>query len=214
MTDHLDRRMTSLDPELASPSAAAMEASQEAEPSPSLSAWDSLNSLIPKTQNKMERILCYYQIPPQDAEDLIQESVLTLLYKWEKIHSAEAWLLATLKRRCLMYWRSRRSRLTDAVDTVILELLAEPTNPAQQQTEICHDLERALGTLPTRCQNLLRLRYGLGYKPAEVADRLGYRVSSIRKVASRCLAALNRQLSAAGYDHDPVVEERLARGRS
>lgn len=213
MTDHLDRRDTPLDPEPLS-TASAEDRSVETEPTQALSAWDSLNSLIPKTQNKMERILCYYQIPPQDAEDLIQESVLTLLYKWEKIHSAEAWLLATLKRRCLMYWRSRRSRLTDAVDTVILELLAEPTTPAQQQTEICHDLERALGTLPTRCQNLLRLRYGLGYKPAEVADRLGYRVSSIRKVASRCLAALNRQLSAAGYDQEPLAEERLARGRS
>jgi RNA polymerase sigma factor (sigma-70 family) len=170
------------------------------------SAWESLNRLVPKVQPKLERILCYYQIPPQDAEDLIQDSVLTLLYKWEKIHSAEAWLLATLKRRCLMYWRSRRSRLTDAVDATILEFLAEPESPSQEQAEVTHDLERALEFLPARCQNLLRLRYGLGYKPAEVADRLGYRASSIRKVASRCLAALNRQLKAVGYLAD-VVEE-------
>lgn len=163
------------------------------------SAWNSLNKLMPKVQPKLERILCYYQIPPQDAEDLIQDSVLTLLYKWEKIHSAEAWLLATLKRRCLMYWRSRRSRLTDAVDMAILELLAEPASPSQEKKELSHDLEKALETLPARCQNLLRLRYGLGYKPAEVADRMGYRASSIRKVASRCLAALNRQLTAAGF---------------
>ena len=164
-----------------------------------VSAWESLNRLVPRVQPKLERILCYYQIPPQDAEDLVQDSVLTLLYKWEKIHSAEAWLLATLKRRCLMYWRSRRSRLTDAVDAAVLELLAEPTSPSQENADLTHDLERALGYLPARCQNLLRLRYGLGYKPAEVADELGYRASSIRKVASRCLAALNRHLSAAGY---------------
>jgi RNA polymerase sigma-70 factor (ECF subfamily) len=175
-------------------------------------AWESLNRLLPKVQPKLERILCYYQIPPQDAEDVIQESVLTLLYKWERIHSAEAWLLATLKRRCLMYWRSRRSRLTDAVDTMVLELLAEPASPGQEHAEISHDLERALGSLPTRCQNLLRLRYGLGYKPAEVADQLGYRASSIRKVASRCLAALNRQLVAVGYVGQQ--SEQPARNRS
>jgi RNA polymerase sigma factor (sigma-70 family) len=162
-------------------------------------------------QPKLERILCYYQIPPQDAEDVIQESVLTLLYKWDRIHSAEAWLVATLKRRCLMYWRSRRSRLTDAVDAVVLELLAEPASPTQEQADVTHDLERALGCLPARCQNLLRLRYGLGYKPAEVADRLGYRTSSIRKVASRCLAALNRQLVAVGYLGQP--EGQPARNR-
>ncbi len=150
-------------------------------------------------QSKLERILGYYQIPPQDAEDLIQDSVLTLLCKWNKIHSAEAWLLATLKRRCLMYWRSRRARLTDAVDAAILELLAEPAAPAQEKKDISHDMERVLEHLPLRCQNLLRLRYGLGYKPAEVADRMGYRASSIRKVASRCLAALTRQLVAVGY---------------
>lgn len=175
-------------------------------------AWESLNRIMPKVQPKLERILCYYQIPPQDAEDLIQDSVLTLLYKWEKIHSAEAWLLATLKRRCLMYWRSRRSRLTDAVDTAILELFAEPEAPKQEQTELSHDLNRALQCLPSRCQNLLRLRYGLGYKPAEVADKLGYRASSIRKVASRCLAALNRQLVAVGYA--AVVGEEALSPRS
>ena len=166
------------------------------------SAWEALNRLVPRVQPKLERILCYYQIPPQDAEDLVQDSVLTLLYKWEKIHSAEAWLLATLKRRCLMYWRSRRSRLTDAVDAAVLELLAGPGSPDQERSELSHDLERALGSLPSRCQNLLRLRYGFGYKPAEVADRLGSRASSIRKVASRCLAALNRHLSAGGYKED------------
>ncbi len=175
------------------------------------SAWESLNRLVPKVQPKLERILCYYQIPPQDAEDLVQDSVLTLLYKWERIHSAEAWLLATLKRRCLMYWRSRRSRLTDAVDTAVLELLAEPAAPAQKQSELSHDLERALECLPLRCQNLLRLRYGLGYKPAEVADRLGYRASSIRKIASRCLAALNRHLTAGGYRDEGTVGSHRSR---
>jgi DNA-directed RNA polymerase specialized sigma24 family protein len=61
------------------------------------------------------------------------------------------------------------------------------------------DLERALERLPPRYQALLKLRYALGYKPAEVADRLGYQASSIRKVTTRCLARLHRQLQATGY---------------
>ncbi len=182
--------------------------------SSSASPWDSLNRLLPRVQSKLERILGYYQIPPQDAEDLIQYSVLTLLYKWDKIHSAEAWLLATLKRRCLMYWRSRRARLTDAVDAAILELLAEPASPVQEKKDISHDIERVLEHLPMRCQNLLRLRYGLGYKPAEVADRMGYRASSIRKVASRCLAALTRQLIAVGYFEAPSTDDIARSSRS
>jgi RNA polymerase sigma factor (sigma-70 family) len=162
-------------------------------------AWESLDELMPQVQPKLERLLGYYQIPPEDAEDLIQDSVLTLLYKWERIHCPEAWLLGTLKRRCLMYWRSRRARLAEGVDAAILELLAEPQEPSQAKFEVSQDLTRVLDRLPMRCQSILKLRYGLGLKPSEVAERLGYRPSSIRKVSNRCLAALTRQLVAIGY---------------
>ena len=53
---------------------------------------------------------------------------------------------------------------------------------------------------------LLKLRYGLGYGPTEVAEQMGYRTSSIRKVTNRCLAALTRQLLAVGFDREPAAE--------
>ena len=44
------------------------------------------------------------------------------------------------------------------------------------------------------------LRYGLGYRSREVADLLGYQPSSIRKVTSRCIAALTRELVDSGFE--------------
>jgi RNA polymerase sigma factor (sigma-70 family) len=67
------------------------------------------------------------------------------------------------------------------------------------------DLQRILARLPERCRSVLVLRYGLGYRSREVADLLGYQPSSIRKVTSRCIAALTRELVSSGFEE---LEER------
>lgn len=166
----------------------------------------SVEDLLKSLRRRLERILFRYQIPPEDSEDVLQEAVLTLIYKRGKIRDPEAWLVATLRNRCLMYWRSKRSRLYDAVDASILELVAKPGGTPQERNEVQADLERAISELPDRCRSLLRLRYGLGYKPAEVAERMGYQASSIRKITTRCLAALTRQLHASGFYKEPPEE--------
>lgn len=160
---------------------------------------DSFEELLQKVQPTLKQILGRYQIPPEDAEDVLQDTLLTLLYKWDTVIKPEAWLIGTLRRRCIMYWRSRRSRLYEAVDEAILELVADAERPAQDQAVLRRDLERTLVRLRPRCRAILRLRYGLGLKPNEIAEQLGYRQSSVRKVANRCLAALVRQLVDVGF---------------
>ncbi len=163
---------------------------------------DSLNQLLLASRPRLERVLRHFEIPPEDAEDILQDAQLTLLYKWEQIRSPESWLVGTLKKKCIMYWRKRRSSLCDAVDTAILDLVATPISPDQEKAELSFDLNRVLGNLSARCRSLLKLRYGLGYGPSEVAEQMGYRLSSIRKVTNRCLAALTRQLVAVGFSQE------------
>ncbi len=155
--------------------------------------------LLERVQPTLKQILGRYQVPAADAEDVLQDTLLTLLYKWDTVHNPEAWLIGTLRRRCIMYWRSRRSRLYEAVDEAILELMAEGESPSQENAMLRRDLETSLAQLPSRCRAMLRLRYGLGMKPDEIAGRMGYRKSSVRKVANRCLAALMRQLVEVGF---------------
>lgn len=160
---------------------------------------DSLNHVLLTSRPRLERVLRHFEIPPEDAEDILQDAQLTLLYKWEKVRSPESWLIGTVKKKCIMYWRKRRGSLCEAVDTAILDLISEPQAPEQEKKDLSSDLGRVLGQLSERCRSLLRLRYGLGYGPTEVADQMGYRLSSIRKVTNRCLAALTRQLIAVGF---------------
>ena len=164
---------------------------------------ESLNSLLKSSRPRLERVLRNFEIPPEDAEDILQDAQLTLLYKWDKIRSPESWLIGTVKKKCIMYWRKRRGSLCEAVDTAILDLLAIPQAPDQEKAELTTDLNRVMSRLSTRCRSLLKLRYGLGYGPTEVAEQMGYRTSSIRKVTNRCLAALTRQLLAVGFDQEP-----------
>jgi RNA polymerase sigma factor (sigma-70 family) len=146
---------------------------------------------------KMKRLLAANRIPTEDAEDVLQQALLALIYRWDAIRDPETWLLGTLRRHCLMYWRDQRRRLYSAVDTTILEWLSRPVAPPQERSDLLSDLRHMVERLPARCRSVLELRFQLGYEPVEVARRLGYRGSSIGKVTDRCLAALAREMLAA-----------------
>jgi RNA polymerase sigma factor (sigma-70 family) len=146
---------------------------------------------------KLKRLLAIHRIPAEDAEDVLQQALLALIYHWDTIRDPEGWLTGTLRRHCLMYWRTHRRRLYSAVDTAILEWLSEPVAPPQERSDMICDLRHMIARLPPRCRALLELRFQLGYEPSEVARRLGYRDCSIAKVTNRCLAALAREMFAS-----------------
>jgi RNA polymerase sigma factor (sigma-70 family) len=147
---------------------------------------------------RLKRLLGTYRIPPDDAEDVLQQTLLALLYQWDRVRDPESWLIGTLKRHCLMYWRNNRRRIYSAVDSSLLEWLSEPVSPSQEKSDLLSDLDSLLERLPSRCRSLLRLRFRMGFEPVEIARRLGYQASSIGKITHRCLAALSRELLAAG----------------
>jgi RNA polymerase sigma factor (sigma-70 family) len=162
---------------------------------------------------KLKRLLALYRIPSEDAEDVLQQALLALLYQWDRVRDPESWLFGTVRRHCLMYWRRNRRRIYSAVDSTILEWLSEPVAPSQERADLLNDLENLIDRLPYRCRRLLRLRFRLGYEPLEVAHKLGYSASSIRKVTTRCLAALSRELLAAELPEDLTRSAETRRAR-
>jgi RNA polymerase sigma factor (sigma-70 family) len=153
----------------------------------------SFEDLLRNVRPRLKRLFARYGIPPQDTEDILQQALLALVYQRCSIRDSEAWLLGTLRNKCLLYWRDQRRKLYETVDAAVLELLAEPMAPAQEASDLRRDLASALEQLPERCRSLLSLRYQ-GHDTCEVAARLGYSQGSISKMTSRCLAALTRRL--------------------
>lgn len=162
-------------------------------------AKEPIELLLRRLRPRLKQVLARYRVPAHDAEDLVQEALVSTIQKWGEIQDPEAWILVTLRNRCVVYWRKRRNSLYNAVDTVILELLTEPVAAPQERAELLWDLNGLMDALPPRCRKLLRLRYGLGYDPSEVAEHMGYHPSSVRKVARRCMAALTYQMVARGF---------------
>lgn len=163
---------------------------------------ETFDELLERLRPRLKQILYRYQVPPEDAEDILQEALLATVLKWERIRNPEAWLVVTLKNRCLIYWRRRRGSVFTAMDTIGLELVSEPEEPPQEREHLRWDVESLIENLPTRHQDLLRMRYLMGHTPSEVADQLGYQRSSVRKLASRALARLSEQVESSGGGGD------------
>ncbi|HXU45805.1 MAG TPA: sigma-70 family RNA polymerase sigma factor [Thermoanaerobaculia bacterium] len=164
---------------------------------------ESIEDLLERLRPRLKQILARYRVPAHDAEDLVQEALLSTLQKWGEIQDPEAWLLVTLRNRCVVYWRKRHTSLYNAVDAAILELLSEPEAAPQEKAEVRWDLDNLIEELPPRCRKLLRLRYGLGFDSGEVAAQMGYHPSSVRKVARRCMASLTERMLLRGFTKRP-----------
>ena len=165
---------------------------------------DALPALLERVGPDLARLLYRFRIPPQDTDDLLQELVVQYLENQRRVESPEAWLVGTLRFRCALYWRRRRRSLVETIDSAILDELAGGSPGRQEHDDLSRDLCRAIDRLSERCRSFIRLRYGLGYENPEVAERLGYSKTGIRKISSRCLSALTDQILAVPSPPEPV----------
>lgn len=164
----------------------------------SFPADDAIEEILSRVEARAKTIFARFRIPAQDSEDVFQQTVLVYLMRESEIHDPEAWMIATLRQRCLMYWRSRRRQLYEAVDAVLLEAVPDGAPGAAEQALMRRDLRGALACISGRCRTLLGARYALGDEPAAAAARLGYKPSGVYKLLERCLSALTRVMIDRG----------------
>jgi RNA polymerase sigma factor (sigma-70 family) len=163
-----------------------------------------LEKLLERIRPRIKKLLRKYDIPYQDAEDVVQDAILVALSKWDTIGYKEGWILSAVRFKCSNYWRRHRGDRLLGMDMPMLEELSEPQSPGQEQDEIQHDLRKVTRGLEPRQRAALWLRFGVGMDADEIARRLGYCSSSIRKLTGRSLARLQKRWggSPAGGD-DP-----------
>lgn len=149
-------------------------------------------------QPKLIEILSRYRIPVEDAEEMLEQLFLTLYMRDGTLESPDRWLLLSLKNRCLIYWRSRRERLSRDVDKSLLTVLASPQVSESEKAGMRRFLGEALTHLPEQCRAPLEQRYGLGgAKPAASGGSLTAASSGAAAGNEHllpCLQALTRML--------------------
>jgi RNA polymerase sigma factor (sigma-70 family) len=175
-------------------------------------AFATFDDFLEAVRPRLKRLLTLWNIPPEDSEDLLQDSVIALVFRWNQVRDPESWLVGTTRRHCLMYWRRIRRQVYQAVDLETLERLSPSEAPQQERGDLWADLDDLIEQLPERCRQVLHLRFRLGLESTEIARELVYRESSISKITNRCLAALSRKLAASRVGRglaatDPASEE-------
>lgn len=72
-------------------------------------AVESITALFATLAIEIDGIFARFHLSEPEAADLLRETLLLAIYRWDKIDSREVWLLATLRRACLR--RLRRQAL-------------------------------------------------------------------------------------------------------
>lgn len=124
----------------------------------------------------------------QDAEDLVQTTLVKVVPHWRRIRDdPEPYVRRTMVHENVSRWRRRRWREQPA--DVLPELLAEAPD---------HDdllvVRAALAELAPRQRAVLVLRYDEGLTEAEIAATLGIRPGTVKSQARDALARLRAVL--------------------
>ena len=192
---------------------------------------EAFSRLVDPFQRELQ-VHCYRMLGSvQDAEDLLQETLLTAwrsLGGFEGRASMRTWLYRVATSRCLNALRSRRrrpqagwpmpdvdppdaTRLGEVVwlepyPDVLLEGLADrgPGPEARYETTEAVSLAfvTALQLLPPRQRAVLVLRDVLGYRASEAAAIIDATEESVTSALKRARATLDRELSTSG-DREP-----------
>jgi RNA polymerase sigma-70 factor (sigma-E family) len=132
------------------------------------------------------------------AEDLLQEVLVRVYFKWDSIHGhREAYARRALVRHAINRFRYRQRRPESATSPG-----REPRTPDIAE---CVALQRSvvagLRTLPPRQRAAVVLRYFEDLSEADAAEVLGCTRGTVRAQASRGLAKLRAVLLDDAPDH-------------
>jgi RNA polymerase sigma factor (sigma-70 family) len=154
---------------------------------------DVLPALSARLRRRFGGVLYSYRIPADDGEDVVQTTLLLAVAKWSDIRDPEAWLVGTLRKRCILYWRTRRSHMeyTQPIEEMDRAYYVEPD---QTRRELFADLGKVWHHLPPTQRKLLVLRFREGMSPQEAAQEVGLAHTSVRKTTNRAFERLREVL--------------------
>lgn len=138
-----------------------------------------------------------YGVPEGDLDDVVQTALLLFWTRRNEVEEPQAWIVATFRRQCLMYWRAARARREEESGLEVEPAAAPETSSERgvaSRLALRSALEGALATLPERQRRLVRLRVLEGLSTSEAAADLGYSRASIRQTLRRTLRRLRAAL--------------------
>jgi RNA polymerase sigma factor (sigma-70 family) len=122
-------------------------------------------------------------VPEEDVRGVIHDVFIAFLRNRGKICDGRAWLVGATFYQCRLYWRSRGR---EDMMTELGEL--EPSIDAADIAARV-DASTILRHLPSRCRELLHLRFFEEFSSQEIARRYATTVPYARKLVHRCIVS-------------------------
>jgi RNA polymerase sigma factor (sigma-70 family) len=147
---------------------------------------------------RLRSVLMKYRIPSADADDILQDAVLSLVEHKDRIENAQAWLLTVVRFRCSIFHRRqvRWNRLILPMDPADLQALAKPLSPPQEHRDICCDINRLVRKLKADELRMLRQYFFQELGRKQLAIQFGCHPANVPKVMRRILARLKTAAQA------------------
>ncbi|MCH9648077.1 MAG: hypothetical protein K0U98_07555 [Deltaproteobacteria bacterium] len=165
---------------------------------------EDFESFLSQVQPRLRKTLAFYSIPPADAETLLKDLFLTLLYKRQSIASPELWLVNTLRHQCVVYWRRHRFQLYSNLDKALKGTLAglqgslEDGGDSSERGRLLRKLDALVAELPPSYRNQLRQQYSQPRDGMESSGGARAASSLSAKELELCLASLGNTFSELG----------------
>lgn len=162
--------------------------------------------LVNRHHNLMWRAIHRAGIAEDDEfYDVFQDALLKIhryADRWDGSAKVSTWIFALVRNTALTHIRARSRRVTP--DTIEFEermkTIAAPT-PREDSTVMRLDLHRYLQEIPADLREVLVLTTLHGLSEAEVADKLGIPVGTVKSRKSRA----RRTLRALIYEREEVA---------
>jgi RNA polymerase sigma factor (sigma-70 family) len=149
-----------------------------------------LESLLKRLEPALRRVGQRYRLDADDFGDLVQETCVHFLLARDGIADPEAWFLVVF-RRCAYRLRREQLRRARMIDEVRAAAPTPGPDPEMARRVL---LREAFRRLPMRLRAALVLHYFVGLSLEQIAARLGYRESSMKRVLNRTLRRLRAVL--------------------
>jgi RNA polymerase sigma-70 factor (ECF subfamily) len=154
-----------------------------------------LRELAPVLRGMAGRSLARHKLGGDDAEDVVQETLLALHCKrhtWDDRQPFGPWVYAIARNKLIDNLRRRGRHIHLAIDDVA-ELLAGEERPAEFNGA---DAERLIARLKGREREIVVAISIEGASAREVAERLGMTEGAVRVALHRALRALAKAYQA------------------
>jgi RNA polymerase sigma-70 factor (ECF subfamily) len=164
-----------------------------------------LNTLLDSHLRTVYRFVSVKMGPGHpELDDIVQETLIGACasirsLRGESNAQVAGWLLSIARHKVADHLRARYIRPHDSLDSGAGAAVADPGRPVEDQviaTQRGERLREAMRLLTPEQEEILTLRFVLGFAIAEVAEMTGRPAGAVKSMQHRALASLHEKLDA------------------